>query len=137
MIQRGITMFIDRLNDGEKKILIDLLMHLVKVDNKFSKREASHLLSISKKYDLDMTFSQVDSIKELCLAIKCEASKVIILQELIWAAKIDRDYCDEEEVFVNEVKDIFEISSDMFQLITRWVDNGIRWQEDGLKLLST
>lgn len=130
-------MFIDRLNDGEKKVLIDLLMHIVKVDNKLSKREASYLLDICNKHNLVMNFSQESSIEDLCLSIKCTESRVIILQELIRAAKIDSDYCAEEEEFVKKIKILFEISFEKYQVLTKWVDSGVRWKEEGEKLLSS
>ena len=82
----GWCVFIDKLNDGEKQILINLMMLLVKADNRLSNREASHMLAISKKYDLIMNFNLDKKVKDVCADIKCEQSKIIIIQELVWAA---------------------------------------------------
>ena len=130
-------MFIDKLNDGEKKVLIDLLMSLVKTDNVFAKREASHLLNICKKHGLEMNFSLQDSVNELCSAIKCNESKIIVLQELLWAAKIDCDYCTEEKEFIEIIRLNFGLSHQILQDVAKWVNDGIKWHEDGEKLLSS
>ena len=129
-------MFIDKLNDAERQILINLMMLLAKVDNRFSNREASHMLEISKKYDLVMIFNLDKSAKEICSDIKCDQSRIIIIQELVWAAKVDSDYCPEEQKFIKDIMAFFDIGLAKYTKIMMWVDKGISWKKEGLEILS-
>ncbi len=130
-------MFIDQLNDSEKQILMDLLMYLAKIDNRFAKREASHLLAMCKKYDLEMKFESDVSIEALSFEINRDQSKIIIIQELIWAARIDGDYCEKEKALIKSIMKTFGISQNKYKEIDVWVDKGIKWHEKGNKIISS
>lgn len=132
-------MFVYKLNDSEKQILMDLLMILAKVDNRFAKREASHLLAMSKKHDLEMKF-ELDpdiTVDSLCSEINKDQSKIIIIQELIWAARIDCDYCDNEKILIKGIMKSLGINQNKYKEIDVWVNKGIRWEAQGEKIISS
>jgi tellurite resistance protein len=124
-------MFADRLNDAEKQMLANLLMHLSKVDNVIKKKELSHLFCFSQQHNVNMEIDLDIPLGKVCQQIERLQAKVIILQELIWAARIDGDFCQEEENFIRKVMEYFGIDQLSFQDIDFWVKEGMSWMDKG------
>ena len=130
-------MFIDKLNDCEKQILMDLYMHIAVCDNNFSPKEESYITAIRKKYRLDINFHPQLTVSELCSDIKRDQSKVIILQELLRAAIIDDDFASCEQMIVDEVVKHFKIGNAKYTEIEEWVEKGIEWYAAGNAMIAS
>lgn len=124
-------MFINKLNDCEKQILMDLLMYVVQSDSKLVAKETGYILLIQERYGLAMNFSPKFSIEELCDDVKRGGSKIIVLQELIRAARIDGDYDKKERTVINKVTNYFGISNEKHVEVDDWVKKGMDWFDRG------
>lgn len=124
-------MFINKLNDCEKQILMDLLMYVVQSDSKLVAKETGYILLIQQKYGLDMKFSPEFSIEQLCDDVKRDTSKIIVLQELIRAARVDGDYDKKERTIINKVTNYFGVSNEKHVEVDDWVKKGMDWFDRG------
>lgn len=130
-------MFIDKLNDCEKQILMDLYMHIAVCDNNFSPKEVNYITAIREKYKLIINFHPQLKVYELCGDIKRDQSKVIILQELLRAAIIDDDFASCEKKIINEVVKHFRIGNAKYLEIEEWVEKGIEWYAAGNAMIAS
>ncbi|MCK5725974.1 MAG: hypothetical protein KAH22_03990 [Thiotrichaceae bacterium] len=127
-------MFISKLNDGEVHILVDLMMILTMVDNCLAKQELTHLLSLTKKYDVELKFHSGTKKEILCGEIRSDCSKVIILLELIYLARVDTYFDPTEREFIENIRELFGINQEKFNEIDRWVKDSIELKERGKKI---
>ncbi len=130
-------MFIHLLNRTEKEILIDLLMRLANIDNTFDRNEMDYVLAIHLKHEVDMKTDPNRSVQQLCSSIKKDASRVIILQEMLRLARIDGEFAEPERVLIDEVAKYFKITAEKFIEIDRWVKSGLTWSANGTQIITS
>lgn len=110
---------------------MDLLMYVVQSDSKLVAKETGYILLIQQKYGLDMKFSPEFSIEQLCDDVKRDTSKIIVLQELIRAARVDGDYDKKERTIINKVTNYFGVSNEKHVEVDDWVKKGMDWFDRG------
>ncbi len=61
--------------------------------------------------------------------------KLFFLMQGIQLSNIDNSYSDKERSFIYKVASDLDITNESVQRIEAWVEEGIKWQSEGIKLL--
>ncbi len=114
-------MFLNMLDDDEKRAFAVLAERLVEADGLVIGREAHALASL--KAEMDVTESDIDgrSVDELAGVFKGRRSKVAALLELIGLGYSDTSFSVNEESLINQVAQQMAISADELRDIEDWV----------------
>ena len=105
-------MYLTNLSSKQKELFLDICLLLSKADNDFKEEEKRVIetlcdeMNIEPKYETEKTSS--DSLCEIS-AISNKREKRIIIIELLGIVMADKKIAPEEETFMNNVLDTFQI----------------------------
>jgi len=115
-------MFLQRLNEREKKNFLYLAQKLIKIDNKIKVVEVSLLKKLTEEMGLGMHDAvKVEDINKAWQIFTARESRIILLVELISIGYVDDDFCASENELIKEICSAFSISDTKLQLIEQWV----------------
>lgn len=105
-------MYLTNLSSKQKELFFDICLSLSKADNDFTEEEKRVIetlcdeMNIEPKYETEKSSS--DSLCEIS-AISNKREKRIIIIELLGIVMSDKKIAPEEETFMNNVLDTFQI----------------------------
>lgn len=105
-------MYLTNLSSKQKELFLDICLSLSKADNDFIEEEKRVIetlcdeMNIEPKYETEKSSS--DSLCEIS-AISNKREKRIIIIELLGIVMADKKIAPEEETFMNNVLDTFQI----------------------------
>jgi hypothetical protein len=115
-------MFLQKLNDREKKTFLYIAQKLIKVDNKIKAVELSLLKNLTDEMGLQMKDAvKLENINEAWQIFTSRESRMIVLIELISIGYVDDDFCASENGLIKELTSFFAISDTKIHLIEKWV----------------
>ncbi|MEQ8220914.1 MAG: TerB family tellurite resistance protein [Candidatus Eremiobacterota bacterium] len=115
-------MFLQQLNEREKKHFLYLAQKLIKIDNKIKVVEVSLLKKLTEEMGLSMHDAvKVEDINKAWQIFTARESRIILLVELISIGYVDDDFCASENELIKEICSAFSISDTKLQLIEQWV----------------
>ncbi|MEQ8191307.1 MAG: TerB family tellurite resistance protein [Candidatus Eremiobacterota bacterium] len=115
-------MFLQRLNEREKKHFLYLAQKLIKIDNKIKVVEVSLLKKLTEEMGLSMHDAvKVEDINKAWQIFTARETRIILLVELISIGYVDDDFCASENELIKEICSAFSISDTKLQLIEQWV----------------
>jgi len=115
-------MFLQKLNDREKKHFLYLAQKLIKIDNKIKVVEVSLLKKLTEEMGLSMKDAlKVEDINKAWQIFTAREARIILLVELISIGYVDDDFCASENELIKEICSAFSISDTKLQLIEQWV----------------
>ena len=131
-------MFLDKLTDSERQILVNLMMILSMADHRLAIREITYLKSIASKYNIDLNkpSHQDNEVELLCKEIQRDCAKIIMLVELIHLARIDTVYDNAERQFIENVRSFFGITKAKLHEIDYWVKDQAAITSRGIKIIT-
>ena len=104
-------MFLQKLNDREKKTFLYLAQKLIKIDNKIKVVEVSLLKKLTEEMGLKMNEAvKVEDINKAWQNFTSRESRIILLVELIEIGYVDDDFCASENALIKEICSSFAIS---------------------------
>ncbi len=124
-------MFLNLLNEDEKKHYLAIAMRIVNADGKFSFEERQMIDSIRLEMGLvNETELPAGSIEALAEPFKSERSKKIVLLEGTLLAYVDGKFSGSEEKILRALALIFEIPEEKALIIEDWVKKFIDLQKE-------
>jgi len=114
-------MFLQKLNDREKKGFLYLAQKLITIDNKVKVSELSLLKNISREMGIDMNDAVQLEQEDVWKIFTSRESRMIILIELIATGYIDNDFSPDENELIKEIARKFSISDTKLSLMEQWV----------------
>ncbi len=114
-------MYLNLLDDDEKRAFAELAEKMIEADGLVIGREASALAALKAEMGMSDTGGGGRSAKELAGVFKSRRSKVAALLELIGLGYSDTAFAVSEESLVNTVADQMAISSNDLRQIEDWV----------------
>lgn len=119
-------MFLYKLNLEEKRAFLKLAREFIEVNGAISTEEEIFL----KRYFEEMGFDKDDPItppregeREVLLkSFSTMRSRVSVLLEIIGLGYANRAYCPQEQVFIQELADAFQISAQRLARLEHWVE---------------
>lgn len=116
------------------------LVFLSKVDGIVDEREQSFFMGSAIALDLnseaqDRIHSSWNEEEMPQLKFVDTKEKLFFIMQAIQLANIDNSYSDIERNFIYTVAANLDIPKDLVKKIEPWVEDGIRWQTEGKKLL--
>ena len=121
-------MYLGVLDYEDKKRFFALASRLVSVDGDISDEE----IGLLEAYRNEMNLLDVDSMSDLEIeeivneVTENSVVKKIFIYELLTLSYVDSDYSDEEKRYMKSIKEMFDISDDIFasleNLVKRMVD---------------
>jgi len=124
-------MFLNLLNDEEKKYYLAIAMRIVNADGKFSSEEIQMINSIRLEMGLvNETELPVGSIEVLAEPFKSERSKKIVLLEGTLLAYVDGKFSGSEKKILRALALIFEIPEETALVIEDWVKKFVDLQKE-------
>ncbi len=124
-------MFLNLLNEEEKKHYLAIAMRIVNADGKFSFEERQMIDAMRLEMGLvNETELPVGSIEMLAEPFKSERSKLIVLLEGTLLAYVDGKFSGTEEKILRALALIFEVSEDTAQKIENWVQKFMELQKE-------
>jgi uncharacterized tellurite resistance protein B-like protein len=135
-------MFANVLLDTEKDAFIKLLLYLSRIDGELSEEEITAIQQICLELDLD--FSHVFegkehivlNLKEILQQITSPLSKRVVILELVKLAHADKIYTETEHKGIQYIANILGVSEEKIVEIEEWVQEGVVWVNNGVKLIS-
>lgn len=130
-------MFLQKLNDREKKNFLHLAQKLIKVDNKIKVVEISLLKNLTEEMGLQMKDAvKLEDINKAWQVFTSKESRIILLVELISIGYVDDDFCASENDLIKEICSSFAIPDAKLRLIEKWVTDEIELSVSIKKLSS-
>lgn len=115
-------MFLQKLNDREKKNFLYLAQKLIKVDNKIKAVEVSLLKKLTEEMGLSMNDAvKVEDINKAWQIFTSKESRIILILELISIGYVDDDFCASENDLIKEICSSFAIADTKLHIIEKWV----------------
>ena len=130
-------MFINLLEEYEKKALIELLIAISRADGQIRSEEEAFITNFGNEIGVKQDFSSNVNLEKSCQQITKEQSKIIAMQEIIRLALIDGNYDSEERKGVEVIANLLGLSQEKLQNIENWIFEGQRWIEKGEEMLKT
>jgi hypothetical protein len=113
--------FLNMLDDDEKRAFTELAERLVEADGLVIGREAQALASLKAEMGLGETDNGGRSVDELAGVFKGRRSKVAALLELIGLGYSDTSFSVNEESLINQVANQMAVPPDELRDIEDWV----------------
>jgi uncharacterized tellurite resistance protein B-like protein len=115
-------MFLQSLNDNQKKSFLYLAQELIKVDNKIKASELNLLKNMAEEMNIKVhDAAKIENIGEADKIFTTRQSRLITILELIAAGYIDDDFCNSENSFIKKIALAFSIPDSQLLLIEQWV----------------
>lgn len=115
-------MFLSSLKDVNKKLFLEMCVHLSMSDGELADSEMEVLKAYCKELDLDESLITTSkSLKELIELLKKETNEVekkIIIMELLALANADGSYVEQEKVDMNFILEGLGMDEDVIKQIT-------------------
>lgn len=120
-------MFLQNLTAEQKKSFFILAKKLVIADSIIAPEEEDMLSLMKREMNLEFDVENVNAYdtKELCKEFTDRNLKISVLVELINLGYVDKEYCEEEKIFVKDVAKEFGIPDDKLVLCEDWVTKKI------------
>jgi hypothetical protein len=120
-------MFLQNLTAEQKKSFFILAKKLVIADSKIMPEEEDMLSLMKREMNLEFDVENINTYatKELCKEFSDRNLKISVLVELINLGYVDKEYCDEEKIFIKDVAKEFGIPDDKLVLCENWVNKKI------------
>ncbi len=115
-------MFLQKLNEREKKHFLYLAQKLIKIDNKIKVVEVALLKKLTEEMGLSMKDAvKLEDINKAWQIFTAREVRIILLVELISIGYVDDDFCASENELIKEICSAFSISDTKLRLIEQWV----------------
>jgi len=116
-------MYLNILQETEKKAFLQLAAHIIKSDKKIEDTEIAmfNAMKIELQFPNFNFVEEFADIKSVCSNFKSHQSKIAVLIELIGLSYSDGEFAKEELEIISEVAQIFEIKEDLIIEIQNWV----------------
>lgn len=90
-------------------------------------------LSEESKREVELSWTQ-----EVMPELKFENSKsaLFFIMQAIQLSNVDNSYTEKEKNYIYDVATKIGLSKESVEKVELWVEEGIRWQAEGIKLLS-
>lgn len=117
------------------------LLYLAKADGEIEIEEQQFFKNIAHNFSLDqVSIKEIETLfnaKEYTIEIEFEEQKqaLLLLQEGIQLCHMDGKYELEEQATIYQIADLLSIDSDKVEKIENWVDEGIKWRNEGRKMI--
>ncbi|MBC5628732.1 hypothetical protein H8S20_07505 [Clostridium sp. NSJ-6] len=128
-----------KTEESKKNFLIGLVF-LAKVDGNIDETEKYFFLNAAEGLQLSEESQNAVNLswsQEIMSELKFENNreKLFFLMQGIQLSNIDNSYSDKERSFIYKVASDLAISNESVERIEAWVEEGIKWQNEGIKLL--
>ena len=112
-------MFLNLLNDGEKRIFLKLAVAVIQADGRLEESEKQYIADYSREmgiteYSLDEKI-EVKALAEKIGKDSTDTVKRIFLLELTACANADGDFADTEKSLINTLVKTFKLSNSSIQ----------------------
>ena len=114
-------MYLNLLDDDEKRAFAELAERMIEADGLVVGREAAAVAALKAEMGLPEAAGGGRTVEELAGAFKERRSKIAALLELIGLGYSDTSFSVDEESLVNAVANRMAISSDELHNIEAWV----------------
>ena len=131
-------MFLYQLNLPEKMAFLQLARELVIVDDgRIDDDEMSMLMMMSNEMQISINdvFSVEFSLDRLVKQFKDKRSQKICVAELIILAFANNDYHPEQNILIQALMDVFDITNEEIIELEEWVKELSIVYKDGIKLI--
>jgi uncharacterized tellurite resistance protein B-like protein len=120
-IERRAAVYLNLLDDDEKRAFAELAEKMIEADGLVIGREASALAALKAEMGVSETGGGGRTADELAGVFKNRRSKIVALLELIGLGYSDTAFSVSEESLVNTVANQMAISPDDLHQIEEWV----------------
>jgi len=127
---------LDQLNPHQKRMLMELLITLAKVDGQMDALESEVLEDYAEL--LDVSLEEIGgglSIDDLAPHFDTPESRVAAVQELCRLARLDGEFAKLERDAILQVGTRFGFSPELVGRIDAWVVEGMQWVARGDELI--
>ena len=127
---------LDKLNKAERIALMDLLVVIAKADGEITAEERKFLDGYSKGLEVSWSSAYNNDIDNVLSLFVSYQSKMIVLIEILRLAYKDGNYSDAERAGVAVIAETLKVNSKDLERAEEWVVEGLKWVNEGEKLLS-
>ncbi|MBP3810230.1 MAG: hypothetical protein ILA15_05805 [Clostridiales bacterium] len=118
-------MFLDRLNNEEKVMFLDLAVYAAQSNGIVDEAESKMLMQYCK--EMGIAFYDVSSIHSMeevknCFSVTSEEKKRIVALELLGLCYIDGDFDSVESAFAEKFSRDIGVSDEVYKVLTRDID---------------
>ena len=115
-------MFLDRMNENEKRSFLALANAFIRCDDELSTEETELVRCLTKEAGLsEAGLPAATDIATLSDAFSDRSSKICALLELIGLGHADSDYSAAESQFIGQLAAKWEIGETEVELLENWV----------------
>jgi uncharacterized tellurite resistance protein B-like protein len=120
-IERRAAVYLNLLDDDEKRAFAELAEKMIEADGLVIGREASALAALKAEMGVTEAGGKGGTVEELAGVFKSRRSKVAALLELIGLGYSDTAFSVSEESLVNTVANQMAIPPDDLHAVEKWV----------------
>jgi hypothetical protein len=128
-------MFLNLLEDDEKRAFAELAEKMIDTDGIVVGREASALAALKAEMGMAGDESSESSIRELAWVFSSRSSKIAALLELIGLGYSDTNYSVTERSLVTQVADAMGVNADELAHIEGWVKRHVELVKQALVMM--
>ncbi len=130
-------MYLNRLKQKEKENFLELAYYIANIDDDFAQEEENLIFTYRKEMELEDYEAKGIDFKQILnyFSNKNKEVKNIVFIESFALILADFSYDEEEEKFVNKMKETFAFSNKKKDELCQWVKDVIETYKKGEKLL--
>jgi len=127
---------LERLNHGEQRALLELLIYIARADGTVVQSEAELLKGYADVFDFDIGgLTGGFEPEELITRFESPASGAIAIQELLRLSHLDGEFASGEQDAIYEIAELMGFDPDYVEQLDRWVVDGLNWVWRGEELV--
>jgi uncharacterized tellurite resistance protein B-like protein len=115
-------MFLNKLDESEKKAFLKLAQYLIEANVSDGEKEKLIVIGYANEMGIEVEKFEKDkfNLNDIMALFKSNASKKIVLLEIMALIYADNQVDDEEENFIQEICKKFDISRKQAQIYEEW-----------------
>lgn len=129
-------MFLHELSGPQKRAFITLARRFVSVDGEYTEGEEELFGTMLAEMGLELSDGREGEFGELVESFDTREAKVSALLEIIGLGFADGDFGPDENNFVNQIANAFEIDEEEIPLMENWVRRQLALADEAESLLS-